>query len=302
MKRKFRPLELLLLTIALSSAAADKALNVMTTIPDLADIAREIGGHAITVESIVSGTDDIHAVSVRPSLVAKLARADAVIEIGLDLEHSFLPSLVEAANNPKLKREGRIVVSEGMIPKDVPTVISRAEGEQHPEGNPHMNVGPDSGKRFAKNICARLCELAPGNESLFKANLKTYLAKVADKEKEWKAKGAKLKGVKFVTYHPDFVYFSDYFGMESVGTLEPKPGIPPSASHTAQIITRLKEINGTKLILREPQYSDALPTAIAAQTGAKVVKIAIMVDGLPEAKTWIGMIDANLEAIIKALE
>ncbi len=295
-------LAVLLISCTVSAVAAEKHLNVIATIPDLADIAREIGGSNITVESMASGQEDPHAVPVRPALAAKLARADAVIEVGLDLEHGFLPSLLEAANNPKLKHEGRIVASEGLLPKDVPTVISRAEGEQHSEGNPHMNVGPDYGKRFAKNICARFCELAPGSEAEFKANLKTYLAKIAEKEKEWKKKGAKLKGVKYLTYHPDFIYFADYFGMEQVGTLEPKAGIPPSASHTVQIIEKLKEIKGTKLILREPQYSDGLPNEIAAQTGAKVVKVAIMVNGLPEAKTWIDMIDANLNAILKAVE
>ena len=293
---------ILLVASALFASAEEKHLNVIATIPDLADIAREMGGANITVESMASGNEDPHAVPVRPSLAAKLARADAVIEMGLDLEHSFLPSLLEAANNPKLRQQGRIVASEGAVPKEVPTVISRAEGEQHSEGNPHMNLGPDYGKRIAKNICARFCELAPGNEASFKANLKTYLAKIADKEKEWKKKGAKLKGVKYVTYHPDFIYFADYFGMEPVGTLEPKAGIPPSASHTAQIINLLKDVKGPKLILREPQYSDSLPNEIAAQSGAKVVKVAIMVNGLPEAKTWIEMIDANLNAILKAIE
>ena len=299
---KFAALLIAALAGTFAAASAEKQLNVIATIPDLADIAREIGGANIVVESMASGLEDPHAVPVRPSLAAKLARADALIEVGLDLEHAFLPSLVEASNNPRLKREGRIVASEGIAPKEVPTEISRAQGEQHSEGNPHMNLGPDCGKRFAKNICARFCELAPGSETEFKANLKAYLAKIAAKETEWKKKGAKLKGIKYVTYHPDFIYFADYFGMEQVGTLEPKAGIPPSASHTTQIIKKLQDLKGTKLILREPQYSDGLPNEIAAQTGARVVKVAIMVNGLPEAKTWIEMIDANLNAILKAVE
>ena len=299
--KKIRVLFTLLLLAAAAISAAEH-LEVVATIPDLADIAREIGGSFVTVESMASGQEDPHAVPVRPSLAVKLARADAVIEIGFELEHSFLPSLLEAANNPKLKHGGQIVASEGIVPKEIPTVISRAQGEQHTEGNPHCNLGPDNGKRFAKNICAGFSELAPSHEEEFKANLKAYLAKIAAKEKEWRAKGAKLKGVKYVTYHPDFVYFGDYFGMESAGTLELKAGIPPSASHTAEIIKKLQAIKGAKLILREPQYSDGLPNEIAAQTGAKVVKIAIMVNGLPEAKTWIEMIDANLNALLKAVE
>jgi ABC-type Zn uptake system ZnuABC Zn-binding protein ZnuA len=296
----------LLLTafLALPLLGADKTLNVITTIPDLADIAKEIGGAHVSVESMASGQEDPHAVPVRPSLAAKLARTDVLIEVGLDLEHAFLPALVDASNNPRIKlgSPAHIVASEGIIPKEVPLVVSRTEGEQHAQGNPHVNVGPDNGKRMAKNIAAGFSALAPGNETDFKNNLKTYLAKLADKEKEWKKKGAKLKGVKYVSYHPDLAYFADYFGMEQVGTLEPKPGIPPSAAHTAEIIKNLSEIKTTKLILREPQYSENLPNQIAAQTGAKVVKVAIMVNGLPEAKTWIEMIDANLNAVLKAVE
>jgi ABC-type Zn uptake system ZnuABC Zn-binding protein ZnuA len=290
--------------VAVPVFGADKTLNVIATIPDLADIAREIGGTHVSVESMASGQEDPHAVPVRPALAAKLARTDALIEVGLDLEHAFLPALVEASNNPRIKlgSPGHIIASEGIVPKEVPLVVSRTEGEQHPEGNPHVNVGPDMGKRMAKNIAAGFSALAPGNETDFKNNLKTYLAKIADKEKEWKKKGAKLKGVKFVSFHPDFIYFADYFGMEQVGTLEPKPGIPPSAAHTTAIIKTLSEIKGTKVIVREPQYSENLPNQIAAQTGAKVVKVAIMVNGLPEAKTWIAMIDANLDALLKAVE
>lgn len=284
--------------------AADKTLTVIATIPDLADIAREIGGAHVSVESMASGQEDPHAVPVRPALAAKLARTDVLIEVGLDLEHAFLPALVDASNNPRIKlgSQAHIIASDGIVPKEVPPVVSRTEGEQHPQGNPHVNLGPDNGKRMAKNIAAGFSALAPGNETDFKNNLKTYLAKLAEKEKEWKTKGAKLKGVKYVSFHPDFIYFADYFGMEQVGTLEPKPGIPPSAAHTADIIKKLTEIKGTKVIVREPQYSENLPNQIAAQTGAKVVKVAIMVNGLPEAKTWIEMIDANLNALLKAVE
>jgi zinc/manganese transport system substrate-binding protein len=287
-----------------AAKASDKPLTVITTIPDLADMAREIGGAHVNAESMAHGTEDVHAVSVRPSLAAKLGRADVLIEVGLEMEHAYLPALLDAANNPKLRREnaGLITASAGIIPKEIPTVVSRTEGEQHPAGNPHLNVGPASGRVFAQNIARRLAEIDPQHAADYKANLDKYLKKIEAKEAEWKAKGAPLKGVKYVSFHPDFIYFADYFGMEELGTLEPKPGIPPSASHTDEIIKLLKAVQGPKVIVREPQYSDSLPNEIAAQTGAKVAKVASMVNGLPEAKTWIEMIDVNLNNILKAVQ
>ena len=283
--------------------AGDRPLVVVTSIPDFADIAHEIGGAHITVESLAKGTEDPHGVPVRPSLAVRLAHADALIEMGLEMEHAWLPALVDAANNPKIKagHEGDIVASEGIVPLDVPIVVSRTEGEQHPEGNPHFNVGPASGRIFATNICSGLSRLAPEYKEDFSKNLKRYVDMLSKKESEWHAAGVKLKGIKFVSYHPDMAYLADYFSMEQAGTLEPKPGIPPSASHTASLIQTMKS-QGVKLILREPQYSDRLANEVAAQTGAKVVKIAIMVNGVSEAKTWIAMIDTNIKALLEALK
>ena len=292
---------LIAILIWCSTLHAADPLNVIASIPDFADIAREIGGAHVSVESIARGVEDPHGVPVRASIAAKLARADALIEMGLGMEHAWLPALIDASNNPKLRGDGDIQASEGITPKDVPLVVGRTEGEQHAEGNPHFNVGPDCGRTFAKNIAAGFKKLSPKYASDFEANLKRYLEKLAKKEIEWQAAAKKLKGVKFISYHPDMVYFADFLGMEQLGTLEPKPGIPPSASHTADLIALMKAQHA-QLILREPQYSDDLPREIAAQTGAKVVTIAIMVNGVPGAKTWIDMIDTNIKSLMGALD
>ena len=304
MNRFYKLAVLLAFTVMpISGWASDRPLNVIASIPEFADIAREIGGSQITVESMAKGTEDPHGVPVRPSLAARLARADMLIEMGFEMEHAWLPSLIDASNNPRIHHggAGNIIASEGIVPKDVPTVVSRAEGEQHPEGNPHVNVGPDSGRFFATNICEGLSRLRPEGKAEFEANLKRYLEKLSKKEIEWQGAAVKLKGVKFISFHPDMAYLADYFGMVQIGTLEPKPGIPPSASHTAEIINAMKS-QGGKLVLREPQYSDSLANEVAGQTGARVVKIAIMVNGVPEAKTWIGMMDVNIKALLDAVK
>lgn len=284
-----------------AQAAEAKPLKVVASIPDLADLAREIGGNHVEVESLARGTDDIHAVPLRPSFAAKLAQADLLIEVGLDNEHAWLPALVAASNNQRIKpgKPGNIVASEGIVPLEIPTDLSRKNGEVHPAGNPHVNLDPAAGRVMARNIAKGLVVLLPSHEKELDANLAKYLEKLDAKEKEWQAAAEKLKGVKFVSYHAHWVYFARYFGMEHFGTLEPKPGIPPSGSHVAKLIEQMKNA-GVKLVVREPQFSEKLPADVAEKTGGKVAKLAIMAGGLPEAKTWIELIDANVKTLLQA--
>ncbi|MBI3830789.1 MAG: zinc ABC transporter substrate-binding protein [Planctomycetes bacterium] len=284
-------------------AEEGKKLKVVTTMPDFADMAREIGGNHVEVESLTKGIEDIHGVPVRPSIVAKLAQADVLIELGLGAEHAWVPALVETSNNQKIQQDhkgiGDIIVSDGVLPREVPQDLSRKEGEQHPQGNPHLNVDPSKGKAMATNIANGLSANAPQYAKDFEANLAKYLEKIAAKEKEWQAAAEKLKGIKCVSYHRDMIYLVEYLGMTTIGEIEPKPGVPPSSSHTAQLIEDMKA-QGVKIVIREPQYSEKLPNDIAQKTGAKVAKVAVMVGGHPEAKTWIETVDANIQALLEA--
>lgn len=290
------------LLFAASAYAADgKKLKVISSMPDFADMAREIGGDFVEVESLAKGIEELHAVPVRPSFASKLAAADVLIEMGFGNEHAWLPSLVEASHNQKLKPGalGNIVAAAGITPLDIPTDLNRREGEQHAQGNPHVNLDPAAGKVLAKNIAAGLIANAPEHKAAFEANLAKYLEIITAKEREWQTSKAQLKGIRFVSFHNHWAYWANYFGMECAGTLEPKPGIPPSGKHLAQLMERMKA-QGVTIVVREPQYSEKLPKDVAEKTGATVVKLAIMVGGLPEAKTWIGMIDANLKSLLDA--
>lgn len=284
-----------------TQAAETKPLKVIASIPDLADLAREIGGSLVEAESLARGTEDMHAVPIRPSFATKLAQADLLIEVGFDNEHAWLPALVDASNNQRIKpgKPGNIVASEDIVPLEIPSDLSRKNGEVHPAGNPHVNLDPAAGAVMARNIAKGLIALLPGHAKELEANLAKYLEKLAAKEKEWKVAAEKLKGIKFVSYHAHWAYFARYFGMEHFGTLEPKPGIPPSGSHVAKLIEQMKNA-GVKLVIREPQFSEKLPADVAEKTGGKVVKLAIMAGGLPEAKTWIELIDANVKALLQA--
>ncbi len=274
-------------------------LRIVATTPDLADIAKQIGGEQVDVESLAKGTEDIHTVPQRPSFVPKLNRADAVVLLGFDAEHAFLPALLDVAQNPALMpgKNGYIDCSVGIKPLDVPAIISRAEGEQHPLGNPHYNIDPRNGAVIAKTISSALARLDPSHGDVFVKNENAFESKLKGRLEEWNNERKTLIGTKAVSYHPSMAYLADYLGIKMVGTLEPKPGIAPTPKHLEELVQRMKLENAT-LILREVQYSDQTASWLAAQTGAKVATVATMGGAFPDSGSYIGMIAHNIRAIV----
>lgn len=290
----------LLLAFA-SPVWADEKFYIVTTLPDLADIATRIGGDVVTVESLTRGVEDPHGVPVKPSFVPKLNRAQAVVVMGLEYEHSWMPALLAEARNPKILKgqAGYIDVSVRVTPKEVPTDLSRAKGELHPAGNPHFNLDPEDGRLIAQAIAEGLTLNFPQHRTKFDANVKAYLFELDARAREWAALAKPLKGVKFVSYHQDFTYFADRFGMDCVGTIELKPGIEPTGAHLVGLVERMKA-GGVKIVIREPHFSEKVPNQIAAQVGGQVVKLPIMVGGAPDVKTYFDLIEYNLRELLKA--
>jgi len=290
----------LLLSWAPSVWAAER-ISIVTTLPDLADIASRIAGEAATVESLARGVEDPHGVPIKPSFIPKLNRADLLILMGLEYEHSWLPALIDAARNPRIRRgaAGYIDCSVKNVRKEGPGTLSRSEGEVHPAGNPHFNLDPEGGRAIAGAIFEGLARNYPALKPQFEANLKTFLSQLDAKTREWEALSRPLKGLKVVSYHRDIVYFAERYGMEIVGEIELKPGIEPTASHLIELVGRMKA-QGVKVVIREPHFSEKVPNQIAAQVGAQVVKLPIMVGGAPEAKTYFDLIEYNLRAMLKA--
>ena len=286
-----------------SMARAEEKIYVVTTFPDLADIAARVGGDLITVESLAKGIEDPHGVPIKPSFVPKLNRAQVLVVMGLEYEHSWIPALVSEARNPKILKGniGYIDVSLKVTPKEVPTDLSRAKGELHPAGNPHFNLDPEGGRLIAQTIAEGLTLNFPQHRATFEANLKAFLAQLDAKIQEWKVMARPLRGVKFVSYHQDFTYFADRFGMEYVGTIELKPGIEPTAGHLVELVQSMKT-EGVKVVIREPHFSEKVPSQIAAQVGGKVVKLPIMVGGVPEVKTYFDLIEYNIRELLKAAQ
>ena len=281
---------MLLFLASLTSAAA--TLRVVATIPDLADMARNIGGDLVEVKSLATGVEDIHAVPMKPSFATLLNRADVVLLLGLEAEHAFLPALLEAARNPKILRNapGYIDCSVYVTPLEVPTQLDRAEGDQHPRGNPHINLDPVEGKAMARAIADGLARNDPEHAAIFQKNLAAYLATLDAAIARWKREAGPLRGVKFISYHPDLLYFAERFGMEPAGTIEIRAGVDPTPGHIAQLVERMRR-EGVKLVIRERHYPAGLAETIAQRTGAKLVELPAMVGGVPEAKDYLSFID-----------
>lgn len=300
--RRVRTSALCALLSALLAPAAQAALRVVATLPDVADMTREIGGDRVAVETIAQGSQDPHKVPVKPSFVTKLNRADALVVHGLGLEHVFLPALLEVASNPRIlpSGPGYIDASRYVKPLEVPSSQDRSQGELHPLGNPHFNLDPVRGKLMAKAIAEGLARVDPDGAAAYAEGLARFTALLDRKIAEWERLAAPLRGVKAVSYHRDLVYLADRYGIELVGTIETKPGVPATAGHIEELVATMQR-EGVKLVIREAAYEMSLARTVAERTQARVVTISTLAGGLPGTRTYVETLEANLEALVGAL-
>jgi len=291
------------LLLGLWAPGAGAALRVVATLPDVADMARQIGGERVSVETIAQGSQDPHKVPVKPSFVTKLNRADALVVQGLGLEHAFLPALLEVANNPKILPTGPAYIDASLYiqPLEIPTSQNRSQGELHPLGNPHFNLDPVRGKLMAKAIAEGLARVDPAGAASYRAGLERYTGLLDAKISEWEKRAAPLRGVKVVSYHEDLVYLADRYGLELVGTIETKPGVPATPRHLEELVETMKR-EQVKLVVREVAYELPLAQTVAERTGARVVTISTLAGGLPGTQGYIESLDATLEALLQAVQ
>jgi zinc/manganese transport system substrate-binding protein len=284
------------------AAGAAKKIQVVTTIPDLADMTRQIGGDLVDVTSIATGVEDIHAVQMKPKFAVMLNRTDVVVLMGLEAEHAFLPALIDASRNPKIRREapGYIDASVYVPVLEVPTRLDRSLGDQHPMGNPHINLDPVRGKSMVRAIADGLARNFPEHTATFQRNAAAYTKELDAAIVRWQQEAAPLKGKKVVSYHPDLIYLTERFGMENFGTIEQRPGIDPTPAHVADLIERMRQAK-VEIVVRERHYPAGLAETIAKSTGAKLVELPAMAGGVPEATTYIGLIDYNVRMLVKAV-
>lgn len=244
----------------------------------------------------------MHAVPVKPSFVPKLNRANILVEMGMDLEISWLPALLEVANNSRILpgQPGNIDCSVGVSVLEVPRTVDRSEGDVHPKGNPHYNVDPVNGRIIARNIAEGLTRNYPQHRAVFEKNLGAYLAELDKAIARWQSMAAPLKGVKIVTYHQDWSYFAHRFGLQPIGMIELKPGIEPTPNHLVALAQKMQQ-EKAQVIIYGPQ-SDRFPRQLATQTGASVVRLQSTAGALAETDTYIKFVDYNLRSLLVAVK
>jgi zinc/manganese transport system substrate-binding protein len=277
-------------------------LHVVAALPDVADIARQIAGDRISVVTIAEGSQDPHKVPVKPSFVTKLNRADALIVQGLGLEHAFIPALLEAARNPRIMpgAAGYIDASLYITALNVPGSQNRAQGELHPLGNPHFNLDPEQGRPMARAIAEGLERIDPAGADVYRAGLARFTALLDQKIAEWRQLAAPLRGLKVVSYHEDLTYLAKRYGMDEVGTIEVKPGIPPTPGHLEELLATMQR-EKVRVIIREISYDPGVAQNLAERTGARVAKISALAGGLGPPG-YIESIEANLRSLVAAAQ
>jgi zinc/manganese transport system substrate-binding protein len=299
-----RRLFIVLTLVALfpAHAGAARKIRVVATIPDLADMARHVGGDLVEVTALATGVENIHAVPMKPSFVVQLNRADVLILMGLDAEHAFLPGLVEAAVNPRIRRDapGYIDCSVYVTPLEVPTRIDRSLGDIHPMGNTHFNFDPVLGKAMVRAIADGLSRNYPEDSAVFHKNAVAYNETLDAWIARWQREAAPLKGKTLVSYHPDMIYFAERFGMVPFGTIEIRPGVDPTPSHVAELIERMRRAH-VDVVVRELSYPANLAETVAKQTGAKLVELPSMAGGVPGARDYISFVDYCVRTMVKAV-
>jgi ABC-type Zn uptake system ZnuABC Zn-binding protein ZnuA len=294
-----------LFSILLAGAGAARAdvLQVVTTTEDLAWITQAVGGDRVKAQSLARGYQDPHFVEPKPSFLLALRKADLLAVIGLDLEIGWLPPLIDQSRNAKIRpgSPGYLDVSAGVEILDRPSAaVNRSMGDIHAAGNPHYWLEPGNAIRIASQIAARLTELRPEHRAEFAARLATFKAGMNDANKRWAAMLAPYRGAKVVTYHRSWSNFAKRYGLDVVGFVEPKPGVPPSPSHIFELTKMMKEQN-VKVILVEPYFDLKTPESIAARAGATVVVLYPSVLGRPELKDYYRLFDRNVAAVAAAL-
>ena len=284
-------------------ARAQGKLTVVTTTQDLASIAQEVGGDRVTVEAIARGYQDPHFVDAKPSFILKLQKADLLVAVGRELEIGWLPPLIQQSRNAKIQvgAAGYIDASAGARILEIPQgQITRAMGDVHPAGNPHYWLDPENGKTIAHQLAQAFSRLRPADRVGFEQRLAAFENRVSEAEKRWAAAMAPFKGAKIVTYHRSFPNFADRFGLDIVGYVEPRPGIPPTPQHTLDLIAEMKRLN-VKVVLVEPYFDLKTPNSIGQATGATVLVMPPSVGGVKKITDYVSLFDYDIKLLADAL-
>ncbi|HET9407967.1 MAG TPA: metal ABC transporter substrate-binding protein [Candidatus Sulfotelmatobacter sp.] len=291
-----------LVTLLLSELAAAKKLNIVTATTDMAALTQEVGGDKVNVESIAKGYQDPHFVEAKPSFLLKLRQADLLIVVGLQLEIGWLPPLITQSGNPRIQvgANGYLDASQFAEILEVPQgQVTRAMGDVHPLGNPHYWLDPDNGRRIARGLANKLAEMDPSDGAFFQERFQDFDKRLSAAEQKWDAEMKPYRGRKVVTYHRSFPNFAKHFGLDVIGYVEPRPGIPPTPTHTLELIQQMKREN-CHVVLVEPYFDLKTPQSIGRGANAQVVVYLPSVGGEKQVTTYFELFDYDIGLLMKA--
>jgi len=308
-RESFRSIGLVLVSVlallwSAGPARAASKLRVVTATTDLASLTEEVGGDRVDVESIARGYQDPHFVEAKPSFLLKLRHADLLILVGLQLEISWLPPLITQCGNPRIQvgAPGYLDASQFAEILEIPTTaVTRAMGDVHPFGNPHYWLDPENGRRIARGIQTKLSQMRPDDAAYFEQRFQAFGQRLTQAEKAWDEEAKPFRGRKVVTYHRSWPNFAKRFGLDVIGYVEPRPGIPPSPGHTVELIQLMKREN-VKVILVEPYFDLKTPNAVARETGAQVVVLLPSVGGREEVADYFKLFDYGIGLLSRAFK
>ncbi|MFC1583138.1 metal ABC transporter substrate-binding protein [Candidatus Neomarinimicrobiota bacterium] len=278
-----------------------EVLRVVTTTTDLADMVKAVGGDKVVIKSLSLGTQDIHLVEPRPSMVMQVKRADMLVRLGMDLD-LWAQSLIDAARNSKVMYGGRgyLDASQGIEKLQVPAgKVDMRMGDIHIYGNPHYWLDPTNANLILESITDRLCQLLPSGETYFRHNYQQYAAEIDSAISEWHRIMGPFAGAKIVTYHNSWIYFAERFNLQIVEYVEPKPGIPPTPSHIASLIEKMKE-EQVKVIVIEPYFNLRAAETVADRTGARILILPSSVGGVKGTNSYLELFDYIIEQLAEA--
>jgi zinc/manganese transport system substrate-binding protein len=288
---------LLTLVSAVMPGVAHGGIKIVTSLPDLADFARQVGGDRVTVDNIVRGDQNPHFVEVKPSYMMKLKSANIFLTIGMDLE-MWAPQIVDGSRNSSLNV---VDLSRGINKLEIPARVDASQGDVHRFGNPHYWLDPRNVRVIVGEIVEALAKASPGDEKYFQANADAYLARLDKKIGEWESVMRPFAGNKIITFHKSWSYFTSWLKLEVAGQVEPNPGIAPSPSHTAEIIDLVRK-TGIKAVLVEPFYDTSAPSQIARAGSSHMLVLPTSSGGVEQARDYITLMEYDVTTLAAALK
>ena len=280
---------------------AHAAVKVLATTADWGALATELGGDKVDVYTATNALQDVHQITAKPSLVARARTADLVVANGAELEMGWLPVLLQESGNPKIQPgdPGYFEAAAAVQLIEVPTSVDRSMGDIHSQGNPHIQLDPRNIAAVAKALTARLASIDAANAPYYQARGADFQARWTAAMAKWDAQGTSLKGTQVVVIHKDQAYLCRWLGLQQVATIEPKPGVPPSAGYLSELVTKLSA-SPPRVILRNAYNDPKAADWLSQRIKAPVVTLPFSVGGTPEAKGLFGLFDDTMNRLLAA--